>query len=308
VLRAKLWKNCTRMRCQFYHAIALCVLIAPACAKPDSTSPAAKPAAAPARGTATAPVTSAGATPTSEAVSRGKELIEKIRAAAGGPKVTAMRSFEARGTSTTSVIAGARSLTVRALFPGFYRQEEIPAAKGGLGVAIGVGVGNIGWMLGARLGGDGRPTDAKGLQDAYNRAASQAMAGFLAGANAPWMVDSGQFVAVASTTPESGDDSQLIVINLAGPHGRAGRLLVDPSTNLPRRFIEPPQAGTGGGAGRNEINFAYADFRDVDGVKLPHTIVRRVGNIQTTWTIEKYTLNPKLRPRDFSRRVAATMK
>jgi hypothetical protein len=293
------------MRCQFYHAIALCVLIAPGCGRPPSDTPAPKSSVSPSASAATAP---ASPTPTSEGVRLGKDAIERIRAAAGGAKLTAMRSFYAKGTSTMSVIPGARSLTIRAMFPGFYRQEEIPATTGGLGVAIGVGAGNMGWMLGARISGAGRSGDANAVQAAYNRAGSQAMVGVLAGVSAPWLLDSGQFTAVAGGTVDRGDDRNLVIVNLEGPLGRAGRLLIDPGTNLPRRFIEPPQLGTGGAAGREEINFTYSDFRDVEGVHLPHTIMRRVGSIQTTWLIEKYTLNVKLGPRDFSRRVAATTK
>jgi len=72
-------------------------------------------------------------------VRRGKELIEAIRAAAGGAKLTAIRGIEADGTSMMSVVDGVRTLSVRAMFPEFYRQEEIPTKPGGLGVAIGLG-------------------------------------------------------------------------------------------------------------------------------------------------------------------------
>ncbi len=296
------------MKCQFYHAIALCVLVAPGCGRAPSDSPVAKSGVPPPTSAAQAGDATASPTPTADGVRLGKEAIERIRAAAGGAKLTALRSFHAKGTSTMSVVAGARTLTIRAMFPGFYRQEEIPNATGGLGVAIGVGTGNMGWMLGARMRGDGRSNDAKTVQATYNRAAIQAMAGVLAGVSAPWLVDSGQFTAIANGTVDSGDDRNLVIVTLEGSLGRAGRLLIDPDTNLPRRFLEPPQSGTGGAAGRNEISFTYSDFRDVNGVQLPHTIMRRVGNIQTAWLIETYTLNPKLSPRDFSRRVAATIK
>lgn len=295
------------MRCQFYHAIVLCALIAPACGRQtaDTPAPPAKAASAP------APTGAAGAgpaTPTSENIRLGKELIERVRAAAGGAKLTSMRSIEATGVSTMSVLAGARALKVRAMFPASYRQEEIPSGKGGFGVAIGMAEDGAGWMLGGRLGGAGRQSDPKIIQAAYDLAASQAMAAFLAGVNAPWLVDSGKFTPMSSGTVESGDDRHLFIVNLEGPLGRAGRLLIDPGTNLPRRFIEPPQKEAGGEAGRNELIFTYADYRDVDGVQLPHTITRHIGRIQTTWVIGKYTINAKIRPIEFTRRFAATVK
>jgi hypothetical protein len=294
------------MRRQFYHAIALCALLAAACGRPEPDTPPPAPAAAaraPASGAA-----AATATVTSDAVQRGKEIIEKIRAAAGGPKLTAVRSIEATGTSTMSTIRSPRTLSIRAMFPELYRQEEIPSARGGLGFAIGVAPDRVGWILGARFTAGSKPGNAQAMQDMYNRAGSQAMAGFLAGVNAPWLVDTGKFTPVASGTVEAGDDRSLFIVNLEGPLGRAGRLLIDPGTSLPRRFIEPPQPGPGGEAGRNELNFTYSDFRALDGVQLPHTIVRRVGNVITTWLIEKYTINPKLKPADFTKRVAAKTK
>lgn len=295
------------MRSQFYHAIALCALIAPACGQPSSNTPA--PAATRAI-PPPAPVTdlSSTSTPTADAVRRGKEIIERVRAAAGGPKLTALRSFAATGTSTMSAMPGIRTFSARALYPGFYRQEEIPTAKGGLGVVIGIEDSGIGWMLGARIGGGSRENSGKILQETYNRSASQAMTALLAGVNAPWLLDSGKFVAVASPALSGGEDRSPIIVTLEGPHGRAGRLLIDPATHLPIRFIEPPQPGTAGEAGRNELDFVYNDYRRVDGVMLPHTIVRHVGRIQTTWAIAQYTINPKLKPLEFTRRYAAKVK
>ena len=290
------------MRVQFYHAIALSALLTTACGRPapDKNAPA-SPAPAP---TPLAAAPSPSETPTSDAIARGKEIMERVRAAAGGAKLTALRSIEATGTSDASAI-GLRTLTVRAMFPAFYRQEEIPTKPGGLGIAIGAQDSNTGWLLGGRLGGS---NDMKVLQAAYNRAASQAMAGFLAGVDAPWLVDSGQFTPIAAGKVDTGDDRDFYIVNLEGPLGRAGRLLIDPGTNLPRRFIEPPQPLPGGAAGRNDLNFTYSDFRDEGGLQLPHTIVRRVGNSQTTWLIEKYTLNPRLLAKEFSRQVAAKAK
>jgi len=152
------------MRCQFYHAIALGALLAAGCGRPvaDTPAPAPAPTAAPGASQTSA---ASPATATSDGVRRGKELIEAIRAAAGGAKLTAIRGIEADGTSMMSVVDGVRTLSVRAMFPEFYRQEEIPTKPGGLGVAIGLGLGRMGWMLGARFGG-GNITDPQAMQNA----------------------------------------------------------------------------------------------------------------------------------------------
>lgn len=292
-----------RMRSYFYHAVVSIAFLGAACggaSKGEPPAPAGAPSSADGRGAAPAPAP-AGTT-TSDAIARGRQIIEQVRAAAGGGAVTAMRSFEATGTSNMSVLREPRTLKVRALFPSYYRQEEVPPpGTKGLRTLIGMQTEETGWILGAALAGEGRSSDPAVVQRAYTRAARQAMAGWLAGINAPWLVDSGKYTPVAGGTVEAGDDRHMLLVSLEGPDGRAGRLLVDPNTHLPRRFIEPPQAGTGGEAARNEINFSYADFRDVDGVQLPMSITRTVGRIRTLWSIDKYTVNPKLSPRDFTR-------
>jgi len=293
------------MRRQFYHAIALSALIASACSRPvpDTPAPSTAPPQAPAPTAQSSAAPSSASTATSDAMQRGKEIIEKVRAAAGGPKLTAVRSIDAAGTSTMSGIRDPRTLSIRAMFPELYRQEEIPTGRGGLGFVVGLGPERVGWILGARFNANDK-AGPRAMQDLYDRAASQAMAGFLAGVNAPWLVDAGKFTPVSSGTVDSGDDRNLLIVNLEGPLGRAGRLLIDPGTNLPRRFVEPPQPGPGGEAGRNDLDFTYSDFRPVGGVQLPHTIVRRVGRVITTWMIEKYSINPKMKPADFTKRVA----
>jgi len=304
------------MRVQFYHAIALGALLTASCGgatptpagAPPPTSTAASGAPVTRPGTDAAPTNTPAsdtASPTAAAIARGREIIELVRTAAGGAKLTAMRGVRATGTSSMSVVAGDRALSVRALFPGFYRQEEIPAAKGGLGVAIGVQGEGLGWMLGARLGGAGLSKDPAVMQATYNRAGNQALVGFLAGVSAPWLVDTTQYTPVSAGLVDAGDDRGLYIVSLEGPLGRAGQLLVDPGTNLPRRFIEPPQPNAGGEAGRNPIEFTYSDFKAVYGVELPHTIVRRVGPIVTTWHIDQYEINPRLQPRDFTQRTAS---
>jgi hypothetical protein len=295
-----------RMRSYFYHAVVSIAVFAAACGGASNGSratPASAPATPAVGGAATPAATPAPAgTTTSDAIARGRQIIEQVRAAAGGGAVTAMRAFEATGTSNMSVLREPRTLHVRALFPSYYRQAEVPpAGKKGLRTLIGMQTEDVGWILGAALAGDGRSSDRDIAQLAYTRAARQTMAGWLAGVNAPWLVDSGKYTPVAGGTVDAGDDRHMLIVSLEGPDGRAGRLLVDPNTHLPRRFIEPPQPGTGGEAARNEINFSYADYRNVDGVQLPMSITRTVGRIRTLWSIEKYTVNPKLSPRDFTR-------
>ncbi len=271
----------------------------------DGASPQTPAAQAPAPGReASAPTTSSTTnTPTVAAIASGRAAIEQVRAAAGGPSLTAVRSFELDGVSTMNTLTVARQLQVLALFPGFFRQDEGPLpgtqAKG-FHTIVGL-ENNLGWILGARLGGDGSSPDREVAQRAYSRAARQAMAGFLAGINAPWLIDSGKYTPTLAGTVTAGEDRDALIILLDGPDGRVGQLLVDPHMHLPRRLIEPPQPGGGGAAAMTDIVFTYSNYQPQDGLQLPHTIIRENGRNRTVWSINRYTLNPRLTPRRFMR-------
>jgi hypothetical protein len=55
---------------------------------------------------------------------------------------------------------------------------------------------------------------------------------------------------------------------------------------------EPPQTAT--------YEVRYSEYKKVDGVLLPHLITTSAnGNATEEWTIEKYKLNPALKPESF---------
>jgi hypothetical protein len=202
-----------------------------------------------------------------------------------------------------TAINGVRGLNILALFPHFYRQEEAPqpGAKGRvLHITMGL-QGDVAWMNGAVLAGEGRSPNREVAQRAYTRAARQAMAGFLVGVNAPWLIDTGKYTVTDEGTIETGTDRGTLAVLIDGPDGRVGRILIDPGTHLPRRLIEPPQPWGGGIAAVADIVFTYSDYQPQAGLQLPHTIVRENGRNRTVWSIRQYTLNPPLSPRRFSR-------
>ena len=234
-------------------------------------------------------------------MAQGKALVEDIRRASGGPLVTAFRSVEAKGTSVVSVGNTSRALTIKVLYPNFYRQEET-TAKGSKGTSVTFGLLNdVGWMIGAMLGGDGRSTDLDVQQRTYTRASRQAMGAFLAGVNVPWLIDTGRYTATAGAAITAGPDRGLLILDLDGPDGRLGRLLVDPGTHLPQRLIQPPQP-TGGAAASADTVITYSDFQPQAGLQLPHTITKEYGPVRIQWRIQSYSVNPKLPTRLFSRR------
>lgn len=236
------------------------------------------------------------ATPTAAAVARGRELIEQLRAAAGGAALTGMRSLEITGTSLMPSVRPPRRLSVIARFPTAFRMEESSTgATKAPGPRLAMGLsGDRAWMAGAILGGDGQSKDAAVAQRAYARAVRQTMAGLLAGINAPWLMDTGRYSATDGGVIDSGEDQGALQVILDGPDGRVGRLIIDPKSHLPRRLIEPPQPSGGGPAALSDIVYSYSDFQIQRGVAIPKTITRQNASVTTTWTLDKVVLNPPI--------------
>jgi hypothetical protein len=62
-----------------------------------------------------------------------------------------------------------------------------------------------------------------------------------------------------------------------------------------RRMAEPPQQVT--------FEVRYEDYKDVDGVMLPHIITQSVNGKPTEeWTITDYKVNPNLKPESFAKK------
>ncbi len=277
---------------------------ASACGRPAPAPPPTPPATTtPPAGGNQAAASAPAASPTGTAIDAGRAVIEQVRAAGGGPVLTAMRSFDLTGTSVMTGIKAARQLNVIALYPQFFRQEEAPApgAKGqSLHIVMGLDATG-GWLTGAVMGGDAHSSNQDVARLALERAARQAMAGFLSGINVPWLIDTGKFTATGGGTVETGPDRGALIVVLDGPTGRVGQLLVDPDTHLPRRLIEPAQRGAAGQVAVADTIFTYSDFAPQGALRLPHTIVRENGRNKTVWTILRYAINPPLRARNFAR-------
>jgi hypothetical protein len=86
------------------------------------------------------------------------------------------------------------------------------------------------------------------------------------------------------------------VLQVSGPEMFAARLFVFKDTHLPIMLTWQGQ-GPGGPA---ENRLFFADYRDVDGMKLPFRLRRAVGadTIEET-TFDRYRLNAKIDPRRF---------
>jgi hypothetical protein len=109
-------------------------------------------------------------------------------------------------------------------------------------------------------------------------------------------------------------------IEISGPDEFAGRLFIDQSSSRPamlsyREWINQ-KAGyvvTAGAESGQEtrpgdlqeiaVQLYFADYRSVNGVMLPFQIVKAVNGAPVDeWKIEKYRINPDLKPKKFEKR------
>jgi len=107
----------------------------------------------------------------------------------------------------------------------------------------------------------------------------------------------------AAQAPEGKAD----IIDVKGPADFAGRLFVDSNTHLPLMFSWLAAPGpTGRGApppAPVEHRLYYADYRDVDGLKLPFRLRHALGATTTEeTTVDRYRINAKIDAKKFEAR------
>jgi hypothetical protein len=91
------------------------------------------------------------------------------------------------------------------------------------------------------------------------------------------------------------------VIDVKGPQNFALRLFINSETHLPILVSwQTPPAGRGSGA-PVENRLYYADYRDVDGLKLPFRLRRSAGadTVEET-TFDTFRINAKVDPKTFN--------
>lgn len=108
----------------------------------------------------------------------------------------------------------------------------------------------------------------------------------------------------------------LDAIEIAGPDEFAARMFIDQATSradmISYREIIMPNAGyivstdpSNPPAEGKEIavQLQFADYRPIDGMNLPHLSVKAVNGFPVQeWKIEKYKLNPDLKPKRFEKK------
>jgi hypothetical protein len=94
------------------------------------------------------------------------------------------------------------------------------------------------------------------------------------------------------------------VIDIKGPNNFTARMFIAADTHLPIMLSWSPQAppGAPGAAAKPvaEQRLFFADYRDVDGLKLPFRIRRAAGSETTEeTTFDRYRINVRIDPRRF---------
>jgi hypothetical protein len=237
----------------------------------------------------------AAASATAHAIARAAAEIDRYRAAAGGDTLNGVRSLDIIGVSQSSAVPGPRSVRIRAVYPNHFQQDEKPgsANRNSLESLITLN-GELGWFGGdTRLGGPGLAKDRATSIGAQTIGARQAFANVLAGVMPTWLLDSQRFTFVYAETITAGADRGAVVLSVEGPDGRAGKLVLDPDTHLPRRFITVRR--TDFGAAASAVTMTFSDYRRVHGVLVPHAIVRDTdAGVHVTWSLANYTMNAKI--------------
>jgi hypothetical protein len=220
-------------------------------------------------------------------------MLAAYRHAAGGDALDRIERLRATGVSYTGGTPSNQRIVLQFSPPGKFRQYEAPVDEKSRQVVMVVGLdGAAGWRMGnTRLGGDGQSKDPKVRARAETLAARQNYINALAGI-LPLLLRSDPVVTMTALPPANdGVDRGAPAIAVSTADGAAGRLIFDPATALPRKFIAQYQRHIRPAGG--EYTMAFSDFRVVDGVKLPFQIVRTSGaSPETRWALSAFEINP----------------
>jgi hypothetical protein len=263
-------------------------------------------------------------------------LLEARRALGGEEKLRAIRALDVRGDFKRAAgqITLAGELQVRLELPDKLRRDEDLNLPGG-GVAVArteVLNGSTVWEDGSggtligRLGrgarGAGGPRggpaaiDPAQVEEAQRRARQIELSRFLLA----WLLTvDGEASWIA--TAES-PDGKADVIEITPANGPVTRLFLDQTTHLPLmvswqgvapQLLARARGAQGSGTPTQApppqrpqqqatLQMTLADYKTVDGVKLPHLMTRGVNDMTIEeWTIDRYDVNPSFKSDVFTK-------
>lgn len=267
---------------------------------------------------------------------RGAALVAEARKAVGGEeRLRAVRTLDVRGgfrrIAGPTTIEG--ELQIRIELPDKLRRDEDLSPPGG-GPAIirtevlnGTAVweessGRGGFFMG-RFGGGARgaagPDAGRGaaadparIEEAQRRAWQGELARLLIA----WLLVADGPVAWVGTA--EAPDGRADVVEITPPAGPVVRLFLEQTSHLPlmaswqgavpqfviagrrggrRGEVGPPPAGAPPGGGQpTTLQMTLAEYKTVNGIRLPHLITRGTGDMTTEeWTVDSYRINTTFR-------------
>ena len=104
-------------------------------------------------------------------------------------------------------------------------------------------------------------------------------------------------LAFAYAGPAEAPEGTADAIDVTGPSNFTGRLFINRQSHLPLMLS---WSGPATPAGPSENRLYYADYRDVDGFRLPFRLRRAIGaNTIEETTIDRYRINARIDPKRF---------
>lgn len=226
------------------------------------------------------PKSAASASADSASIEKGKRLLKKVQESAGGAdKLAAVHDFEQKVDFQVSQSAGGMKVIQvnRWLSPSSFRQESVlPFGK--MTVFFD---GTSGWMVTPQGSGPLPEAQIKQIREGLFRAYFRLLLSDRA----------------ADRTVNLAGENELEISAKGGP---AVRLFVDAKTGLPLKQTYRSAQPQGPPAAIEET---FADFRDVQGIKVPHKIsIVQNGNKFAEVTVQEFKINTGLTPEALSKK------
>jgi hypothetical protein len=264
------------------------------------------------------------------------QVLDRARQALGGPKLAAVTSVSAKGSYRRTMgerdVSG--ELTVDLQLPDKFLRTESMTLMGDAVVTRETGLNGSQLLQTSKTSGGGpgmfiRMAGAEG--PAAEAQMLRAQQDELARHTLVWLLTApaGTPLDFTYAGEAQAEDGKADVIDVKGADNFAARLFIDKETHRPLMLsykgvvprlvmqtmrAQPPAGGPGQhrpndpqpappAPEHGDIQLFFSDYKNVEGVQLPHHIARSVnGNPTEEWTITKFKVNAPIKPETFEKR------
>lgn len=267
---------------------------------------------------------------------RAQEIVKQARAAIGGEKLESLKSLSATGSYRR--VIGEREMSGELEFDmllpdKFLKTETLNPIPGVEVTRYDALNGDQTWMDSKQGGGGGgmvmirRPGGDTPQGHATQQQAIRAeFARLLLG----WLITTPASLPVEFSYAGEAEapDGKAYALDVKGPNNFAARLFVDQKTYRPLMLSykgrAPRMAFNQGGGGSSpediekrvkeaeaamaaapevEMQITFSDYREIEGITLPHHISRAIdGQATEEWEMKKFKLNPAIKPEKFDKK------